>query len=104
MKKKLEVQVLIIGGGVTGTGIARDLALRGISALVIEKGNINDGASGRNHGLPHSGARYVGSDPDSAAECAREAEVLKKIAPHCIEDTGGLYVAVKGDCAASVLL
>ncbi len=97
MKKKLEVQVLIIGGGVTGTGIARDLALRGISVLVIEKGNINDGASGRNHGLLHSGARYVGSDPDSAAECAREAQILKKIAPHCIEDTGGLYVAVKGD-------
>jgi len=97
MKKILETQVLIIGGGVTGTGIARDLALRGISALVIEKGNINDGASGRNHGLLHSGARYVGSDPDSAAECAREAQILTKIAPHCIEDTGGLYVAVKGD-------
>jgi glycerol-3-phosphate dehydrogenase len=97
MKKILEIQALIIGGGVTGTGIARDLALRGISALVIEKGNINDGASGRNHGLLHSGARYVGSDPDSAAECAREAQILKEIAPHCIEDTGGLYVAVQGD-------
>jgi glycerol-3-phosphate dehydrogenase len=97
MKKNLEIQVLIIGGGVTGTGIARDLALRGISALVIEMGNINDGASGRNHGLLHSGARYVGSDPDSAAECAREAQILKKIAPHCIEDTGGLFVAMKGD-------
>ena len=60
-KKILEIQALIIGGGVTGTGIARDLALRGISALVIEKGNINDGASGRNHGLLHSGVRYVGS-------------------------------------------
>ncbi len=97
MKKILETQVLIIGGGVTGTGIARDLSLRGISTLVIEKGNINDGASGRNHGLLHSGARYVESDPDSAMECAKEAQILKKIAPHCIEDTGGLYVAVKGD-------
>ncbi|MCP4718060.1 MAG: FAD-dependent oxidoreductase, partial [Desulfobacteraceae bacterium] len=52
-KKKLTLQVLIIGAGVTGTGIARDLALRGISSLVIEMGNINDGASGRNHGLLH---------------------------------------------------
>jgi len=50
-EKKLTPQVLIIGAGVTGTGIARDLAFRGISSLVIEKGNINDGASGRNHGL-----------------------------------------------------
>lgn len=97
LKKKLTPQVLVIGAGVTGTGIARDLALRGISALVIEKGNINDGASGRNHGLLHSGARYVGSDPDSAAECAKESQILKKIASHCIEETGGLYVAVKGD-------
>jgi glycerol-3-phosphate dehydrogenase len=97
MKKTLDIQALIIGGGVTGTGIARDLSLRGISALVIEMGNINDGASGRNHGLLHSGARYVGSDPESAAECAREAQILKEIAPHCIDDTGGLYVAVKGD-------
>ncbi len=102
MKKILDIPALIIGGGVTGTGIARDLALRGISALVIEMGNINDGASGRNHGLLHSGARYVGSDPDSAAECARESQILKKIAPHCIEDTGGLYVAVKGDDEAYV--
>ena len=97
LKKKLTPQVLIIGAGVTGTGIARDLALRGIAALVIEQGNINDGASGRNHGLLHSGARYVGSDPDSAAECATESQILKKIAAHCIEETGGLYVAVKGD-------
>ena len=97
LKKKLTPQVLIIGAGVTGTGIARDLALRGISALVIEQGNINDGASGRNHGLLHSGARYVGSDPDSAAECAKESQILKNIAAHCIEETGGLYVAVKGD-------
>ena len=97
LKKKLTPQVLIIGAGVTGTGIARDLALRGIEALVIEQGNINDGASGRNHGLLHSGARYVGSDPDSAAECAKESQILKKIAAHCIEETGGLYVAVKGD-------
>lgn len=96
-KKKLTPQALIIGAGVTGTGIARDLSLRGISCMVIEKGNINDGASGRNHGLLHSGARYVGSDLGAAIECRVEGEILKTIAPHCIEDTGGLYVAVQGD-------
>jgi len=96
-KKRLTPQALVIGAGVTGTGIARDLALRGISCMVIEKGNINDGASGRNHGLLHSGARYLGSDPESAEECRVEGEILKTIAPHCIEDTGGLYVAVRGD-------
>ena len=96
-KKRVTTDVLIIGGGVTGTGLARDLALRGISSLVLEKETINAGASGRNHGLLHSGARYVSSDPVSARECKTEGDILKKIAPHCIEKTGGLYIAVKGD-------
>ena len=96
-KKRFTTEVLIIGGGVTGTGLARDLALRGISSIVLEKETINAGASGRNHGLLHSGARYVSSDPVSARECKTEGDILKKIAPHCIEKTGGLYIAVKGD-------
>ncbi|MBM4307551.1 MAG: FAD-dependent oxidoreductase, partial [Deltaproteobacteria bacterium] len=53
----LKTEVLIIGGGATGVGIARDLSLRGIPSLLIEKGDFLSGASGRNHGLFHSGAR-----------------------------------------------
>ncbi|MBL0713800.1 MAG: anaerobic glycerol-3-phosphate dehydrogenase subunit A [Desulfosarcina sp.] len=93
----METQVLIIGGGVTGTGLARDLALRGIECILAEKQDINAGASGGNHGLLHSGARYIASDPAAAAGCRRENLLLKKLAPHCIEDTGGLFVAVAGD-------
>jgi glycerol-3-phosphate dehydrogenase len=93
----LKTTVLIIGGGVTGTGLARDLTLRGIKCIVVEKWDISAGASGGNHGLLHSGARYVGSDPAAAAECRLEGQRLKKMAPHCIEDTGGLFVAVAGD-------
>ncbi len=101
-KKRFHTEVLIIGGGVTGTGLARDLALRGISCMVLERETINAGASGRNHGLLHSGARYVSSDPVSAMECKTEGDILKKIAPHCIENTGGLYIAVKGDDEAYI--
>ena len=93
----MKTQVLIIGGGVTGSGLARDLAMRGISCILVEKRNINSGASGGNHGLLHSGARYVGSDQTTAIECRREGELLKWLAPHCIEDTGGLFIAVEGD-------
>ena len=93
----LRTQVLIIGGGVTGTGLARDLALRGVTCTLVEQGDINAGASGANHGLLHSGARYVSSDPGSATECHLEGTLLKQLAPHCIEDTGGLFVAVEGD-------
>jgi len=93
----METQVLIIGGGATGTGLARDLALRGVQCIVVEKGDINAGASGSNHGLLHSGARYVSTDPTVTKECREEGELLKKLAPHCIENTGGLFVAVEGD-------
>ena len=93
----LETQVLIIGGGVTGTGLARDLALRGVQSIVVEKGDINAGASGANHGLLHSGARYVSTDPATAIECRKEGKLLKRLASHCIEETGGLFAAVEGD-------
>jgi glycerol-3-phosphate dehydrogenase len=93
----LKTQVLIIGAGITGAGIARDLALRGVTCILVEKADINSGASGANHGLLHSGARYVRNDPLSATECREECELLKKMAPQCIEDTGGLFVAVEGD-------
>lgn len=93
----METQVLIIGGGATGTGIARDLALRGIRSILVDKGDLNAGASGGNHGLLHSGARYVAGDAGSATECRKEGEILKRLAPHCIENTGGLFVAVEGD-------
>jgi glycerol-3-phosphate dehydrogenase len=93
----LKTQVLIIGAGITGAGVARDLALRGVACILVEKADINSGASGANHGLLHSGARYVRNDPLTATECREECELLKKMAPQCIEDTGGLFVAVEGD-------
>jgi glycerol-3-phosphate dehydrogenase len=97
MNKPLSTQVLILGGGATGTGLARDLALRGIRCILAEKQDINSGASGGNHGLLHSGARYIASDPAAARECHDEGEIIKRLAPQCVENTGGLFVAVKGD-------
>ncbi|MFA5915863.1 MAG: FAD-dependent oxidoreductase, partial [Burkholderiales bacterium] len=93
----MQTQVLIIGGGVTGTALARDFALRGVDCILVEKDDINAGASGRNHGLLHSGARYVAGDLDAAMECRAEGEILKRVAAHTIEDTGGYFVAVQGD-------
>jgi glycerol-3-phosphate dehydrogenase len=93
----LKTEVLIIGGGATGTGIARDLALRGIPSLLVEKGDFTSGASGRNQGLLHSGARYAVNDPEAARECISENRILRRIAPHCIEPTGGLFVSLPED-------
>jgi glycerol-3-phosphate dehydrogenase len=94
---QLKTEVLIVGGGATGVGIARDLSLRGVPSLLIEKGDFTSGASGRNHGLLHSGARYAVSDPEAAKECISENRILKRIAPHCLEETGGLFISLPED-------
>jgi glycerol-3-phosphate dehydrogenase len=95
--RTLTTDVLVIGGGATGTGVLRDLALRGIRCALVEKGDLTHGTTGRYHGLLHSGGRYVVKDPQSAEECARENEILRRIMPHCIEETGGLFVVTPAD-------
>jgi glycerol-3-phosphate dehydrogenase len=93
----LSTQILVIGGGATGLGIAWEASLRGLKVVLIEKGDIGQGTTGRYHGVLHSGGRYVISDPKSAKECASENVLLRKIIPHAIEDTGGLFVATPSD-------
>lgn len=90
-------QVVIIGGGATGAGLLWDLSLRGIAAVLLEQQDLANGATGRCHGLLHSGGRYAVKDPEAAAECIAENRILKRIAPHCVEDCGGLFVQCQGD-------
>ena len=84
---KLSTEILILGGGATGLGAAWDAALRGFKTLVLEKGDLAHGTSGRYHGLLHSGGRYVIRDPQSARECAEENQRLRRLLPSAIEDT-----------------
>jgi len=93
----LETDVVIIGGGVTGAGVAWDLALRGVRVVLAEMGDVATGTSGRYHGLLHSGTRYVASDLQSAQECFQENQILRRVAPQALEDTGGLFVLTPGD-------
>ncbi len=95
-----EYDVIIIGGGITGAGTARDCALRGLRTLLIERGDIATGATGRNHGLLHSGARYAVKDAESAEECIKENMILRKIAAACVEDTQGLFITLPEDVDA----
>lgn len=93
----ISTDVIIIGGGATGAGIARDCALRGIDCVLLERRDIATGATGRNHGLLHSGARYAVNDRESAEECIKENMILKQIARHCIDDTKGLFITLPED-------
>ncbi|HEM8820021.1 TPA: anaerobic glycerol-3-phosphate dehydrogenase subunit A [Raoultella planticola] len=92
-----ECDVIIIGGGATGAGIARDCALRGLHVTLVERHDIATGATGRNHGLLHSGARYAVTDGESARECISENRILRRIARHCIEPTNGLFITLPED-------
>ncbi len=89
--------VVVIGGGSTGAGVLRDLAMRGIDAILVEKGDLASGTTGRSHGLLHSGARYCVTDPPAALECVEEARILRRIAKTTIEDTGGYFVTVSDE-------
>ncbi len=94
---QLETEVLVIGGGSTGAGVAWDCALRGFHVTLVDRGDLATGTTGRFHGLLHSGGRYVVKDPSSARECARENVILRRVAADCIEDTGGMFLTTPLD-------
>jgi glycerol-3-phosphate dehydrogenase len=93
----LKADVIVIGMGSTGTGIARDLALRGLTPLLMEKRYLAAGATGACHGLLHSGCRYVLVDPHSSTECYAENRILRRVAASCVEETEGMFVSLPED-------
>lgn len=92
-----QFDAIIIGGGATGTGTARDCAMRGLKVLLVERNDFAAGATGRNHGLLHSGSRYAVTDHESAAECIKENMILRRIANHCVEQHDGLFITLPED-------
>jgi glycerol-3-phosphate dehydrogenase len=93
----LSTDVLVIGGGATGAGVAWDAALRGLDVVLVDRADLAEGTSGRFHGLLHSGGRYAVKDPKAAEECIAENRVLRQVAADIIEDTGGFFVTTPWD-------
>lgn len=89
--------VVIIGGGATGLGILRDLSMRGVKALLVEKKDLINGASSRYHGLLHSGGRYAVKDREAARECIIENQILRRIGKDCVEPCGGMFTRLDID-------
>jgi len=100
MHKLKNKQLVVIGGGVTGLGIAAEAAKRGFSVTVVERNTIGSGTTGNFHGILHSGARYAVNEPDVARECYQENQALRALIPDAITDTGGLFVAMNKTEAA----
>lgn len=77
--------LLVIGGGITGAGVARDAALRGLSVALVEKDDYGSGTSSRSSRLVHGGIRYLEyAQIGMVRESVREREILLRIAPHLV--------------------
>jgi glycerol-3-phosphate dehydrogenase len=75
---------VVIGGGVTGAGLARDLALRGLSVLLLDKGDWGAGASGASSWMVHGGPRYLEFDRRTTRLSCEDAGHIARIARHMV--------------------
>ena len=79
------VDLLVVGGGITGAGIARDAAMRGLRTALVDKGDFGSGTSGRSSRLIHGGLRYLEQGGwRLVLEASRERRTLLSIAPHLV--------------------
>ena len=75
--------LVVIGGGITGAGVARDAALRGLTVALIEARDFASGTSSRSSKMIHGGLRYLAQgDTALVKEAASERQILRRIAPH----------------------
>ncbi len=82
--RRPDCDVLILGGGVNGTGLARDLALRGVRVILVERNDLAFGASGNSSGMIHGGARYLTTHPSVTRTSCIDSGYIQRIAPHMI--------------------
>lgn len=81
---ELTVDVIILGGGINGVGIARDCARRGIKVALVEKNDLAKGASGANTGMIHGGIRYLRYDVHTTKMACTDSGYIQRIAPHLL--------------------
>jgi glycerol-3-phosphate dehydrogenase len=89
--------LLVIGGGITGCGIALDAATRGLSVALVEKASYASGTSGRSTKLIHGGLRYLAQgDIRLVQEVGRERTILHRNAPHLVLSERMMLPIVRG--------
>lgn len=97
------VELLVVGGGITGAGVARDAALRGLRIALLERGDFASGTSSRSSKLIHSGLRYLEQgEVKLVLEAAAERRALRRIAPH-LAAACRLVLPVHGRTGAGLL-
>src|SRR5262249_9852923 len=91
--------LLVIGGGINGAGIARDAALRGLRVALVEKGDFASGTSSKSSKLIHGGVRYLQHGDFRLVRVAcRERDLLRRrLAPHLVRPLAFLFPIYRGD-------
>src|SRR5687767_12176327 len=91
-----KVDVLFVGGGINGAGIARDAARRGLSTALVEMNDLAYGTSSRSSKLVHGGLRYLEQGELSLVfEAVSERRILMDIAPHLVNPLAFLFPVYK---------
>ena len=89
--------LLVIGGGITGAGVARDAALRGLRVALVEKHDFGSGTSSRSSRLVHGGVRYLEHGQLGLVfESSRERRTLQRIAPHLVRPLAFTWPVYRG--------
>lgn len=91
-----DFDLVVIGGGVNGTGLARDAALRGLRVALFERNDFGFGASGNSSGMIHGGVRYLSQDPEVTRTSCADSGHIQAIAPHLIFRIPFLMPIAKG--------
>jgi glycerol-3-phosphate dehydrogenase len=87
-----EYDLIVVGGGIVGAGVARDAALRGLSVVLFEQGDFAGGTSGRTSRMVHGGIRYLEQgELRLVFEASREREILSRLAPHLVRPIPFLF-------------
>jgi len=93
-----DLDLLIVGGGITGCGIALDAAQRGLRVVLVEKGDIASGTSSRSSKLIHGGLRYLKQmQLRITRHACRERDRMLALNPHLVQPIRFLYPAWHGD-------
>ncbi|HID24610.1 MAG TPA: FAD-dependent oxidoreductase, partial [Planctomycetaceae bacterium] len=91
------LELLVIGGGIVGAGVARDAAMRGLKVALVEQNDFASGTSSRSSRLLHGGLRYLAQGRIGLVyEASREKRLLHRIAPHLAEPLRFVFPAYRG--------
>jgi glycerol-3-phosphate dehydrogenase len=97
--------LIVVGAGINGAGIARDAALRGLRVLVLDKGDVGSGTTAWSTRLIHGGLRYLEhGEIGLVRESLRERERLLRIAPHLVRPLPLLLPIYRGDTRGRLLI